>query len=398
MDIILTLAKELGLREEQVTKTVALIDEGNTIPFIARYRKEVTGSLDDTILRDLEEKLNYLRNIEKRKEEVKNLIDGQGKLTEELIAAIDAAQTLTEVDDIYRPYRPHRKTRASVAREKGLEPLAQLILEERKSYSPTIEEEAEAYIDAEKGITSAKEALAGACDIIAEDISDNAEYRKNIRSLTFRHGVLSSKTATEEDTVYSQYYEYSEPVKAIPAHRILAINRGEKEEILKVKLDAPKDMILNYLYDCVIHNSTSPAEKYLTAAMVDGYDRLIEPSVEREIRSDMFDGASEKAIVNFEVNLKICLCRHLSRARLSLDTTPAIARAVSLRWSTRRARCLTLRLSIPRNPRSALRRVRERCLLSSRNTTSTSLLSETERHQRKARYLLRTRSKNLTAA
>lgn len=362
MDIILTLAKELGLKEEQVTKTVALIDEGNTIPFIARYRKEVTGSLDDTVLRDLEEKLNYLRNIEKRKEEVKNLIDSQGKLTEELIAAIDAAQTLTEVDDIYRPYRPHRKTRASVAREKGLEPLAQLILEERKSYSPTIEEEAEAYIDAEKGITSAKEALAGACDIIAEDISDNAEYRKNIRSLTFRHGVLSSKAATEEDTVYSQYYEYSEPVKAIPAHRILAINRGEKEEILKVKLDAPKDMILNYLYDCVIHNSTSPAEKYLTAAMVDGYDRLIEPSVEREIRSDMFDGAAEKAIVNFEVNLKNLLMQAPLKGKTVLGYDPGYRTGCKLAVVDKTGKVLDTAVIYPTKPQERIEESKKKVL------------------------------------
>ena len=362
MDIILKLAQELGLKEDQVTKTVALIDEGNTIPFIARYRKEVTGSLDDTVLRDLEEKLTYLRNIEKRKEEVKNLIDGQGKLTEELVAAIDAAQTLTEVDDIYRPYRPHRKTRASVAREKGLEPLAQLILEERKSYSPSIEEEAEAYIDAEKGVTDAKEALAGACDIIAEDISDNAEYRKNIRSLTFRHGVLSSKAATEEDTVYSQYYEYSEPVKAIPAHRILAINRGEKEEILKVKLDAPKDMILNYLYDCVVHNSTSPAEKFLTAAMVDSYDRLIEPSVEREIRSDMFDGAAEKAIVNFEVNLKNLLMQAPLKGKTVLGYDPGYRTGCKLAVVDKTGKVLDTAVIYPTKPQERIEESKKKVL------------------------------------
>ncbi|MBE6539061.1 MAG: RNA-binding transcriptional accessory protein, partial [Ruminococcaceae bacterium] len=210
MDIIQTLAKEFGLREEQVERTVALIDEGNTIPFIARYRKEVTGSLDDTTLRDLDDKLTYLRNIEKRKQEVRDLIAAQEKLTPEIEAAIAAAATITEVDDIYRPFRPHRKTRASVARERGLEPLALLIMEQRDKYEPSLEEAAEEYINEEKGVASAEEALAGARDIIAEEVSDNAEYRKNIRALTFGNGVLISKAATEEDTVYSQYYDYSE--------------------------------------------------------------------------------------------------------------------------------------------------------------------------------------------
>ena len=207
MNIIEPLAKELNLQVEQVEKTVALIDEGNTIPFIARYRKEVTGSLDDTVLRTLEERLNYLRNIEKRRQEVKDLIEAQGKLTDELIAAIDAAVTITEVDDIYRPYRPHRKTRASVAREKGLEPLAELLLAQENSYEPSIAEQAAAFMDEEKGVASVEEALAGARDIIAENVSDNAEYRKALRRQTFQNGSLVTRAAKEEDSVYSQYYE-----------------------------------------------------------------------------------------------------------------------------------------------------------------------------------------------
>ncbi len=228
MNIIETIAKDLGLREEQVEKTVALIDEGNTIPFIARYRKEVTGSLDDTVLRDLDDKLTYLRNIEKRKQEVKDLIAAQEKLTPEIEAAIDAAATITEVDDIYRPFRPKRKTRASVAREKGLEPLAVILMEQRDTYEPMLEELAAEYINDEKGVSDAEAALAGARDIIAEDISDNAEFRKTIRSLTYNNGVLISKANTEEDTVYATYYDYTEGIKSMPGHRILAVNRGEK--------------------------------------------------------------------------------------------------------------------------------------------------------------------------
>ena len=303
MNIIETIAKELNLTQDQVEKTVALIDEGNTIPFIARYRKEVTGSLDDTILRTLEERLNYLRNIEKRKEEVRNLIDAQGKLTDDIIAAIEAAVTITEVDDIYRPFRPHRKTRASVAREKGLEPLAELLMAQENEYSPSIEEQAAAYIDEEKGVKSVEDALAGARDIIAEDVSDNAEYRKALRRQTFSYGSLVVRAAKEEDSVYSQYYEYEEPLKKVAAHRVLAINRGEKEEFLKVSVTVPADIVLNYLFNCVVKNHKSPAAQHVTAAVVDSYDRLISPSIEREIRSDMFDAACEGAIKVFADNL-----------------------------------------------------------------------------------------------
>ena len=252
MDMMQKLATELGIPKEQVEKTVALIDEGNTIPFIARYRKEVTGSLDDTVLRKLEERLKYLRNIEARKEEVKGLIAAQEKLTDEIAAAIDAAATITEVDDIYRPFRPHRKTRASVAREKGLAPLAELLLAQEKSYAPALDEQAATYIDEEKGVKTAEEAFAGAMDIIAEDVSDNAEYRKAVRSLTFRNGSVESKQAKDEDSVYAQYYDYSERINKIPGHRVLAINRGEKEGFLKVSLTVPTDIVLNYLFNLVV--------------------------------------------------------------------------------------------------------------------------------------------------
>ncbi len=322
MDIIKRIAEELKLKEEQVTKTVELIDEGNTIPFIARYRKEVTGSLDDEVLRKLDDRLTYLRNIEKRKEEVKKLIAEQGKLTDELSALIDAAQTITEVDDIYRPYRPHRKTRASVAREKGLEPLADLIMSQLDKYEPSLIEAAEAYVSEEKGVDSAEDALAGARDIIAEGVSDNAEYRKTVRKVTFDFGILTSKAAKDEDSVYSQYYEYSEGIKKMPHHRILAVNRGEKEEFLKVSIDVEKEMILNYLLSEMITNQKSPATQYIYDAVIDSYDRLIAPSIEREIRNDMTDAAGEGAIALFSENLRHLLMQAPLKGKTVLGFDP----------------------------------------------------------------------------
>ena len=324
MDIIAKLTEEFKLKYDQVEKTVGLIDEGNTIPFIARYRKEVTGSLDDTVLRDLNDRLTYLRSLDKRREEVRGAIEEQGKLTEEISAAIDNATILTELEDIYRPFKPHRKTRASVAREKGLEPLAALIMEQRASYEPSIEEEAEKYIsDAEgKEVPTAEDALNGAKDIIAEDISDNADFRKEIRAITFDFGVIATKKAKEEDSPYSMYYEFSEKVKTLPGHRILAINRGEKEEFLKVSLDISEDLILNYLFGEVVTSHSSPAYKYVSAATVDSYERLIAPSIEREIRSQLFDDASEGAIKVFSKNLKQLLLQPPVKGKIALGLDP----------------------------------------------------------------------------
>ena len=322
MHIIKKLAEELKLKEEQVVKTVELIDEGNTIPFIARYRKEVTGSLDDEILRKLEDRLTYLRNIEKRKEEVKNLIAEQGKLTDELVAQIDNAVTITEVDDIYRPFRPHRKTRASVARERGLGELAELIMSQLDKYEPSLLEAAETYVSEEKGVESAEAALKGACDIIAEEVSDNAEYRKTVRRITFDFGLLNSKAAKDEDSVYSQYYEYSESIKKMPHHRILAVNRGENEEFLKVSITVEKDMILNYLLSEMITNQSSPASKYIYEAVIDSYDRLIAPSIEREIRNDMTDAAGEGAIALFSENLRHLLMQAPLKGKTVLGFDP----------------------------------------------------------------------------
>ena len=322
MDIIQTLAKEFNLKESQVKSAVDLIDEGNTIPFIARYRKEATGSLDDTVLRDLVDRLTYLRNIEKRKEEVKTLIAAQDKLTDEIARAIDMAKTITEVDDIYRPFRPHRKTRASMAREKGLEELADLIMLQSEVYEPSLEAQAERFISEEKGVASAEEALAGAKDIIAEHVSDNAEFRKEIRSLTNDFGFIVSKAAKEEDSVYAPYYDYNEKVNKIPSHRVLAINRGEKEEFLKVSVAVDPALILNFLYNQVLENTKSPAKKYICEAIDDSYNRLIAPSVEREIRSDLFDTASEGAIKLFSDNLKHLLMQPPIKGKTVLGFDP----------------------------------------------------------------------------
>ena len=330
MNIIETLAKELNITVGQVEKTVALIDEGNTIPFIARYRKEVTGSLDDEILRKLEERLNYLRNIEKRKEEVTELIRAQDKLTPEIEEAINNAVTITEIDDIYRPFRPHRKTRASVAKEKGLEPLAELLLEQREAYEPSLEEIAESFVDAEKGVENIEQAFAGACDIIAEGVSDNAEYRKEVRRLTYQFGFVVSKQAKDEDSVYSQYYDYNEKVNKIPGHRILAIHRGEKEEFLKVSVSIEKDIILNYLYNSVVLAGKSPAKPYVTSAVIDSYDRLIAPSVEREILGDLFDNACEGAIKLFSVNLKHLLMQSPIKGKVVLGFDPGYVNGCKL--------------------------------------------------------------------
>jgi len=322
MNIIQKLAEEFKLKLEQVEKTVELIDEGNTIPFIARYRKEETGSLDDTVLRDLDDRLTYLRNIEKRKEEVSNLITEMGKMTDEIAAAIQNAQTITEVDDIYRPFRPHRKTRASVAKEKGLEPLAELILAQEDKYEPSIEEQAEAYINEELCVASAEEALAGACDIIAEAVSDNADFRKTVRKATFDTGMLITKNIKDEDSVYSQYYEYSDKINKIPSHRILAINRGEKEEFLKVGISVEKGIILNFLCNEMITSPGSPAARYIESAVIDSYDRLIAPSIEREIRNDLFDTASEGAIKLFSDNLKQLLMQPPLKGKTVLGFDP----------------------------------------------------------------------------
>lgn len=352
MEIMKTLAAELGLKESQVEATVALLDEGSTIPFIARYRKEVTGGLDDEQLRGLSERLAYLRSLDARREEVRRLIAEQEKLTPEIGLALDNAKILTEIEDIYRPFRPKRRTRASVARERGLEPLAEAIMRQENIYKPTLGAIAESLIDEEKGVGSAEDAFAGACDIIAEDISDNAEYRKKIRALTNEYGEIVSKQAKDEDSVYSLYYDFREKLKKLPGHRILALNRGEKEEFLKVTLEMPKDIILNWLFAEVVKNQNSPAKKYIQSAAVDSYDRLIAPSVEREIRSAAFDDACEGAIKVFEDNLKHLLMQPPLKGKTALGYDPGYAHGCKLAVVDRTGKVLDTAVIYPMKPQS----------------------------------------------
>ncbi len=297
------LSEELGIREAQVEATVKLIDEGNTIPFIARYRKEVTGNLSDETLRDLGERLTYLRNLEARKEEIIRLIDEQGKLTDELTIKIASTMVLSELEDIYRPYKPKKRTRATIAKEKGLEPLADIIYlqnEKRDLY-----EIAKEYIDEEKGVANEEEAIQGALDIIAENIADDADYRKRIKFFCFREAVISSKINKEDEkSPYEMYYDFKEGILKIPSHRILAINRGEKEEFLKVKIDKPDDKILDYLKKQIIKDYKSQFNELLTLTIEDSYKRLIEPSIERELRNDLTERSEEKAIKVFGKNAK----------------------------------------------------------------------------------------------
>lgn len=297
------LAAELNLKPWQVENTIKLIDEGNTIPFISRYRKEATGELNDEVLRAFDERLNYLRNMEQKRADIKRIIEEQGKLTPELIAEIDNAEKLTELEDIYRPFRPKRRTRATVAKEKGLEPLAQIIRAQEKT-DKTIEEVASAFINEEKEVLTAEDAICGAKDIIAEEISDNADYRKFIRDITFKTGLLTSKGLSEEDSVYSLYYDYSEPVSKTVSHRILAIDRGEKEKFLSVSIACDEEKILARLKRKELKKEETIFTKYIEEATEDSYHRLIAPSVERDVRNELTDAAQEQAISIFKVNLK----------------------------------------------------------------------------------------------
>ncbi|MCM1275008.1 MAG: RNA-binding transcriptional accessory protein [Lachnospiraceae bacterium] len=323
MDINRILADEFKLRKEQVDNTIALIDDDKTIPFIARYRKEQTGSLDDTVLRELSDRLTYLRSLEKRKEEITSSITEQEKMTDEIAKAIEAAMTLVEVEDIYRPFKPKRKTRASVAREKGLEPLAELLLAQDKKTDPAAE--AAAYVDGEKGVATAEEALQGAMDIIAEDVSDNAELRKRLRETFFKEGVISSKAAAEDaNEVYKNYFEYSEPVGKIAGHRILALDRGEKEEQLKVAIEVPEGVgegACTYEY---VKNNSKCAE-YVRAACEDGYKRLIFPSIEREVRAELSENAHEGAIKLFASNLRQLIMAPPVKDTVTLGLDPGYA-------------------------------------------------------------------------
>ena len=320
MDIIQTLAQELGKEPRHVENVVQLLDEGNTIPFIARYRKELHGAMDDTSLRTLEERLRYLRNLDERRETVKKAIDEQGKLTEELAAAIDSAKTLAEVEDLYRPYKQKRRTRATMAKEKGLEPLAQLLLAQERD-CPRPEDAAREYIDPNKGVESVEEALQGASDIIAEQISDDAAIRKSLRALLMRQGRLVSCAATEEDSVYRLYYDFTQAVSRLQGHQILAINRGEKEGILKVSIAPEREQALPVLRRAVVRPA-SAAMEFIKSACDDAYDRLIFPSLEREIRSTLTEQANEGAIGQFALNLKPLLMQPPVKGKVTMGLDP----------------------------------------------------------------------------
>ena len=300
--IIKTIATELNIKETQVKSTINLIDEGNTIPFIARYRKEATGGLSDEILRDLGERLAYLRNLKTRKADVSRIIEEQGKLTEEITKALEEATTLTEVEDIYRPYKQKKKTRATIAKAKGLEPLAEIIFAQKETRS--VLDIAKEFINPEKDVNTVEEAINGAKDIIAENISDVADYRKEIKRLCYVQGRISTKNAKEnEKSNYEMYYKFDEEIKKIPSHRILAINRGENEEFLKVTIEKPEEKILQYLRKHIIKNQTQFTD-ILEETILDSYKRLIEPSIEREIRADLTEKAEEQAIKVFGKNAK----------------------------------------------------------------------------------------------
>ena len=322
MDIIAAIAEELQIKKGQAEAAVKLIDEGNTIPFIARYRKEATGSLNDEVLRNLFDRLTYLRNLEDKKQTVLSSIEEQGKLTDELKKAILEAQTQVAVDDLYRPYRPKRRTRATIAKEKGLEPLAQTILAQESSVD--IMAEAAKYVDAEKDVADEAAALAGAKDIIAENVSDNAGYRTKIRELTMQKGrLISTAKDPKAESVYEMYYEFDEALSKVAGHRTLAINRGEKEKILTVKIEAPTEDIIKYLKKQVITNDGAPTAAVLTEVVEDAYDRLIAPAIEREIRNNLTEEAEDGAIKVFGKNLEQLLMQPPIAGQVVLGWDPA---------------------------------------------------------------------------
>ena len=322
MDIIAKISEELGIRKNQAEAAVKLIDEGNTIPFIARYRKEATGALNDEVLRNLYERLTYLRNLEERKETVLAGIEEQGKLTDELKAQIMSAETMVVVEDLYRPYKPKRRTRATIAKEKGLEPLAGIIT--LQMLNTSLEEEAEKFVDPEKEVMSAEDAIAGAKDIIAESISDEADYRSRIRDLTVKKGrMISAAKDPEAESVYEMYYEFDEPVAKLAGHRILALNRGENEKFLTVKIEAPVEDILRYLEKKVIVRDNPQTTPVLKEVIEDAYDRLIAPAIEREIRSDLTEKAEDGAIKVFGKNLEQLLMQPPIAGQVVLGWDPA---------------------------------------------------------------------------
>ena len=351
MDIYNILEKEFNVKREYIDNTVKLIDEGNTIPFIARYRKEMTGEMSDVVLRQLYDRLVYLRNLEARKEDVTRIIDEQGKLTEDLKKAIAKAKTLQEVEDIYAPYKQKKRTRATIAKEKGLEPLANSILEKN---IPDINTEVSKYIDAEKGVETIQDAIKGALDIIAEVISDDADIRKYIRKLSIDHGVIYTQNANDEKSVYDMYYDYSEPVKTLASHRVLAINRGEKDNFLKVKLEIDNDKVLNYIQNKYINKNNSKNESEIIAAIEDSYKRLIFPSIEREIRAYLTENAQERAISVFGENIKNLLLQPPLKGKVVMGFDPGYRNGCKIAVVDKNGKFLDQVIVYPHEPRAEM--------------------------------------------
>ncbi|MDD1515551.1 Tex family protein [Priestia megaterium] len=348
--IVQRVSKEVEISQKQVQNVIALVEDGNTVPFIARYRKEQTGALDEVQIRNILDSWNYLMNLEERKEEVLRLIEEQGKLTEELAAQIHQAKKLQQVEDLYRPFKQKRRTKATVAKEKGLEPLAQWLLSFPRS---DVKNEAKTYINEEAGVQSSEEAIQGALDIVAEQISDEASYRQWIRTTTVKDGIIVTSVKDpekDEKNIYEMYYEYTEAVKRIVPHRILAMNRGEKDGILKVSIDAPTDRILSYLHKQVIKKRDSSAERYIISAIEDAYKRLIEPSIEREIRKELSEKAEERAIHIFSENLRKLLLQPPLKGKVVLGVDPAFRTGCKLAVVDETGKVLRIDVIYPHPP------------------------------------------------
>ncbi|MBX9970945.1 Tex family protein [Priestia aryabhattai] len=348
--IVQRVSKEVEISQKQVQNVIALVEDGNTVPFIARYRKEQTGALDEVQIRNILDSWNYLMNLEERKEEVRRLIEEQGKLTEELAAQINQAKKLQQVEDLYRPFKQKRRTKATVAKEKGLEPLAQWLLSFPRS---EVKNEAQTYINEEAGVQSSDEAIQGALDIVAEQISDEASYRQWIRTTTVKDGIIVTSvkdSEKDEKNIYEMYYEYTEAVKRIVPHRILAMNRGEKDGILKVSIDAPTDRILSYLHKEVIKKRDSSAEGYIISAIEDAYKRLIEPSIEREIRKELSEKAEERAIHIFSENLRKLLLQPPLKGKVVLGVDPAFRTGCKLAVVDETGKVLNIDVIYPHPP------------------------------------------------
>ncbi|MBZ6489441.1 Tex family protein [Priestia aryabhattai] len=348
--IVQRVSKEVEISQKQVQNVIALVEDGNTVPFIARYRKEQTGALDEVQIRNILDSWNYLMNLEERKEEVHRLIEEQGKLTEELAAQINQAKKLQQVEDLYRPFKQKRRTKATVAKEKGLEPLAQWLLSFPRS---EVKNEAQTYINEEAGVQSSDEAIQGALDIVAEQISDEASYRQWIRTTTVKDGIIVTSvkdSEKDEKNIYEMYYEYTEAVKRIVPHRILAMNRGEKDGILKVSIDAPTDRILSYLHKEVIKKRDSSAEGYIISAIEDAYKRLIEPSIEREIRKELSEKAEERAIHIFSENLRKLLLQPPLKGKVVLGVDPAFRTGCKLAVVDETGKVLNIDVIYPHPP------------------------------------------------